>query len=323
MQRLLDHQTQANSDISTLDTPFLADALAGLSAGRKSLPCKYLYDERGSQLFDRICELDEYYLTRTETQITADNAEAIAEAIGTGAVLVEYGSGSSLKTRVLLDHLQAPAAYIPVDISEEHLLGTARVLQNEYPELDVRPITADFTQGFDMPQGLNSERTCVYFPGSTIGNLEKHAAIRVLRLISEQIGSSGGLLIGFDLQKSREVLEQAYDDSLGVTASFTLNILRRANRELGADFDLSQFEHVSFYNAEAGRIEIYIESQCDQSVTIAGEQIEFEAGERIHIEYSHKYTISGFAQMAEAVGFSQRAVWTDDDNYFAVMYFEK
>ncbi len=310
----------AQSSCAIIDNQFLIDTLQGLSGASKALPCKYLYDERGSKLFDRICELDEYYPTRTETQIAVDNSEVIADHIGSQVVLVEYGSGSSVKTRVLLDHLDNPRAYLPVDISEEHLLQTAKTLQKDYPQLDVRPIAADFTEGFDLPADLAKERTCVYFPGSTIGNLEPDAAKQVLSHIVEHSGSDGGLLIGFDLQKPVEVLELAYDDPHGVTAEFSLNLLERINRELDGDFDIAQFEHVSFYNRSRGRIEIYIESRVDQVVTVADEQFDFAEGERIHIEYSHKYTIEGFSEMAAAAGLQEQAYWTDPQQYFAMMY---
>ena len=320
MQRATDLDNHKSNSVSTVDSDFLSDVLHGLAATEKFLPCKYLYDERGSQLFDRICELEEYYPTRTETQITLDNSQSIADCIGPQAILVEYGSGSSTKTRDLLDHLDQLVAYLPVDISADHLLGTADKLQSEYPDLDVRPIVADFTSGFDLPEDLPDERVCVYFPGSTIGNFEPDAAISILHFIADHCGPEGGLLIGFDLHKETDILELAYDDPHGVTAEFSLNILERVNGELDADFDVSEFRHVSFYNQQQGRIEIYIESQCEQKVTVAGEQFNFAEGERIHVEYSHKYTIEGFAAMARKAGLKQQHVWTDDQEYFALMY---
>lgn len=303
------------------DSHFLDDVFAGLSAQCKFIPCKYLYDERGSKLFDAICDLDEYYPTRTELQITIDSADEIGECIGPDAVVVEYGSGSSLKTRVLLDHLQKPSAYLPIDISEDHLLATADKLRADYPQLKVRPIVADFTQGFELPEDLTGDHVCVYFPGSTIGNLKPVEAEELLEKIASQCGHGGGLLIGFDLQKDVSVLELAYDDPQGVTAKFSLNLLSRINRELDADFEVENFRHLSFYNAEDGRIEIYIESLCDQTVTIADRTFGFEKGERIHTEYSHKYTVEGFAKMASQAGFQMRKVWTDSKKYFAVAHF--
>ncbi len=303
-----------------VDSQFLADALLGLRSEQKFLHCKYLYDRRGSKLFDMICELDEYYPTRTEASITMENAADIGACIGDEAVLVEYGSGSSTKTRVLLEHLKAPRAYLPVDISEEHLLDTSEQLRSEYPGLRVQPIVADFTAEVDLPEEHAQHPVCVYFPGSTIGNLEVDDALLLLERIAWQSGEGGGLLIGFDLQKSVEVLERAYNDEAGITAEFNLNLLRRMNRELEADFDVEQFAHVAFYSQTHNRIEIYIESLCDQQVTIAGETIQFELGERILTEYSHKYSISGFAQLAEQAGFRQNKVWTDDANFFALMH---
>lgn len=310
----------ATDQTTTLDSQFLSDVYLGLNREQKYLHCKYLYDQRGSQLFDMICELDEYYPTRTEAQITRDNASAIAQSIGTDSVLVEYGSGSSHKTRLLLDQLENPRAYLPVDISEEHLFRTAEQLQGEYPALDIQPVVADFTEGFDLPSDYADGRVCVYFPGSTIGNLEPEDSLLLLENIAWQCGPEGSLLIGFDLEKSVDVLERAYDDSDGVTAEFNLNLLRRMNRELDADFDLDQFAHVAFYNTELSRIEIYLESLCSQSVTVGDEEFEFDEGERIRTEYSHKYTVEGFAEVAAQAGLCANRVWTDEADYFALMH---
>lgn len=303
-----------------LDDQFVSDVLVGLSGRFKSLPCKYLYDKYGSQLFDQICELEEYYPTRTETQITHDNAVSISECLGRDAVIVEYGSGSSTKTRVLLDHLDAPNSYLPVDISEDHLLNSANLLSREYPELDIRPIVADFTSRFSLPEDLHGERICVYFPGSTIGNFVPAEAIRLLRNIAWQCGLTGSLLIGVDLRKSRSILELAYNDPRGVTAEFNLNLLRRINRECDGNFDLGLFRHVGFYNEAEGRIEIYLESLERQSVEVSGEVFFFREGERIHTEYSHKYTVDGFTQLAGEAGFQLDRVWTDERDYFALMH---
>ena len=313
-------QFPATSDSDVLDSQFHADVLSGLTESPKALPCKYLYDEAGSKLFDRICELEEYYPTRTEAQIIFDSADEIGKCIRSNVVLIEYGSGSSTKTRVLLDHLDHPLAYVPVDISEEHLLSTGQKLRDEYPELDIRPIVADFTSSFALPEDLEESPVCVYFPGSTIGNFEPEAAVGLLRSIAWQCGSNGGLLIGFDLQKSKDILELAYDDPHGVTAAFSLNILHRMNRELDATFEADRFQHVSFYNERLGRIEIYLESLDEQQVTIGDTSIEFQAGERIHTEYSHKYTIDSFAEMAKEAGFRSNAYWTDPNNLFALMH---
>lgn len=299
---------------------FLEDVISGLSKARKELHCKYFYDERGSRLFDQICKLEEYYLTRTETQIMVDNADAIGRRLGAETVLVEYGSGSSTKTRLLLNHLDNQKAYLPVDISEEHLLRTAEELKTDYPDLDIRPIVADFTLGFELPEDYRDSQISVYFPGSTIGNLEPQAAVALLQKIAEQCDSHGGLLIGFDLDKDERVLLAAYDDEQGVTAEFNLNLLRRINRELDANFDIDQFQHVASYNAEKSRVEIYIESLTDQCVSVGDSKFLFGDGERIFTEYSHKYGVDTFAAMASKAGLTMDQFWVDDNAYFAIMH---
>jgi len=301
---------------------FLAEVLAGMRQPRRALPCKYFYDETGSKLFDEICELDEYYPTRTELRIMEEYAPEIAEQIGSGVRLVEYGSGSSIKTRILLDHLEAPAAYVPVDISQEHLQATADRLNAAYPEIEILPVCADFTERFELPTPTREpSHSAVYFPGSTIGNLEPNQAIALLARISSLCGKGGGLVIGIDLQKDASVLEAAYNDEAGVTAEFNLNLLRRINRELGADFEIGEFEHSARYNAEHGRIEIDLVSRTDQSVTIDGEHFELSADEAINTEFSHKYTIDGFAALAAEAGLDLHRHWTDDREWFGVLHF--
>ena len=299
---------------------FRNDVLRGLRKPKKELHCKYLYDEIGSQLFDQICELPEYYPTRTEASIMRQNADAIGQRIGDAAVLVEYGSGSSTKTRLLLDHLTDQRAYLPVDISDEHLLRTADQLRVDYPDLKIHPIVADFTIGFDLPDAFETAAVTVYFPGSTIGNLRPDAAVNLLSEIAKQCHSGGGLLIGFDLDKSPQTLVAAYDDSAGVTSKFNLNLLNRINRELDGDFNLNQFAHLAIYNEEHSRIEIYIESLTQHTVSIGEVDITFNEGERILTEYSHKYSISQFSSMARQAGFAMDACWTDEDELFAVMH---
>lgn len=299
---------------------FLSDVLSGLAKARKELHCKYFYDERGSQLFDRICDLDEYYLTRTEAQVMLDNADAICQRLGPEAVLVEYGSGSSTKTRLLLDHLQDQQAYVPIDISDEHLCQTAEKLKIDYPDLDIHPIVADFTAGFELPEQYRNSEVTVYFPGSTIGNFEPGPAVELLAKIAKQCNSHGGLLVGFDLDKDEKTLLAAYDDSEGVTAEFNLNVLHRINRELEGDFDVDQFKHVAIYNAEQFRIEIYIESLVEQRVRVGDSVFQFARGERIFTEYSHKYSVERFAAMAKSAGLIMDEVWTDANNMFAVMH---
>jgi dimethylhistidine N-methyltransferase len=300
---------------------FLGDVLTGLQRQPKSLPCKYFYDERGSQLFDEICQLDEYYPTRTELAIMRRHARDMAAQIGTGVRLVEFGSGSSLKTRILLDHLQDAAAYVPVDISREHLLRTAEDLSSAYPDTEVLPVCADFTTTFDLPTSVREPtHTAVYFPGSTIGNFSPAEARCLLARIAQMCGGGGGLLLGIDLQKEVGVLEAAYDDRRGVTAEFNLNLLRHMNRELDAGFDVDRFEHLAYYNEDFHRIEMHLRSRCRQTVTIAGESVELEEGETIRTECSHKYTIDGFASLAAGVGLTLHAFWTDERHYFAVLH---
>ena len=300
---------------------FLGEVLDGLGASPRHLPCKYFYDERGSRLFDEICELDEYYVTRTELAIRKQYAAEMADQIGPGAMLVEYGSGSSVKTRLLLDHLPDPVAYVPVDISREHLHRTADRLSRTYSHIEVLPVCADFTEPFELPiSQRQATHAAVYFPGSTIGNFQPGAARDILARIARLCGTGGGLLIGIDLQKDTPTLEEAYNDSEGVTADFNLNLLRRINRELDGDFDLEQFEHEAVYNNKLGRIEISLVSQCDQIVEIAGDEFQFADGEPICTEYSHKYTIDGFAQLASEVGLTLRRYWTDDKGRFGVLH---
>jgi dimethylhistidine N-methyltransferase len=305
-------------DLSPERERFLADVLAGLAQDPKTLPCKYFYDERGSALFDRICTLPEYYPTRTELAILRRHAGAMAAALGPRCLLVEYGSGSSTKTRLLLDRLAAPAAYVPVDISREHLLHSAQALAAHYPALRVIPVCADFTQPFALPEVSGAARVVGYFPGSTIGNFAPAEARKFLASVAEQCGAGGALLIGVDLEKPRSVLEPAYDDARGVTAEFNRNLLRRVNRELGGDFDLAAFDHRAFWNAALGRVEMHLVSRRDQVVHLAGRTIPFAKGESIHTENSHKYEIGGFAELSAAAGFGVERVWTDDAGLFSV-----
>lgn len=300
---------------------FLRDVVYGLSQSNKELQCKYFYDERGSKLFDQICELDEYYLTRTEQQIMLDHADEMAAQLGSGVMLIEFGSGSSTKSRVLLDALIDPVAYVPLDISEEHLLKTAAQLASAYPDLEILPLVADFTQPFVLPRAVRKHsHAAVYFPGSTIGNFVPEAAARLIQRITGILGPQGGLLIGIDLQKERTTIEAAYNDSMGVTEEFNLNVLHRVNRELGADFDVEQFRHRAIYNAVAGRVEISVVSNINQVVTVDGHQFAFQAGEQMLTEYSHKYTIDGFATLAARAGLNLHKCWTDDRQLFAVLH---
>jgi dimethylhistidine N-methyltransferase len=300
---------------------FRREVLTGLSDSPKSLPCKYLYDAAGSQLFDRICELDEYYVTRAELEIMSHASEAMAAQLGQRVLLVEYGSGSGIKTKLLLDRLDEPAAYVPVEISRSHLQESAARFQARYPGLEVLPVCADFTEWFELPTPRHPvSHVAVYFPGSTIGNFESAEARRLLGQIASRCGRGGGLLIGIDLQKATATLEAAYDDSQGVTAAFSLNLLKRMQRELNAEVNIDDFRHEAIYNEPLGRIEISLVSQTDQTIRIGDQRFRCLAGERIHTEYSHKYTVDGFAALAANEGFALHKAWTDDQERFAVLH---
>jgi dimethylhistidine N-methyltransferase len=297
------------------------EIVAGLQQDEKMISPKYFYDERGSQLFDQITTLPEYYPTETEFGIMRENIAEIAALIGPQASLIEFGSGSSRKTRVLLEHLDDQAVYVPVDISEEHLLESARQIRAEFPELEVLPVVADFTKRFQLPDPpVMPLRNIVYFPGSTIGNFRHAEASELLEVMYHEAGENGALLIGVDLQKDPAIIERAYNDSAGVTAEFNLNMLRHLNREFGSDFDLDSWEHKAHYNQSEGRIEIRLVNAEQQTVNINGNSIVVEQGEGILTEYSHKYTLEGFAKMAQTAGFSVERVWTDPNNLFTVQY---
>jgi dimethylhistidine N-methyltransferase len=301
---------------------FREAVLSGLRKDQKRIPSKFLYDERGSKLFDKICELDEYYPTLTEIGIMRENVAAMAEAIGPAARLVEYGSGSSLKTRILLERMgEGLTAYVPVDISRSHLLRSAEALAEEYPSVPIQPVCADYTADFDLPEPPRTvRRTVGYYPGSTIGNFSRDRARAFLAQIADTVGPEGGLLIGVDLKKDVDVMTAAYDDAEGVTAAFSKNLLRRMNRELDATFDPEAFEHHVRWNGERGCVESHLRSTTAQSATVAGASFAFEQGETIHAEDSHKYTLDGFAGLAAEVGFDIEAVWTDERSYFSVQY---
>ncbi len=298
---------------------FLRDVQRGLQASPKTLPCKYFYDERGSQLFDEICELPEYYPTRTELGIMGRDGDEMAAALGPACLVVEYGSGSSMKTRLLLDRLEEAAGYVPVDISREHLLASAAALAAEYPSLEVLPVCADFAQPFELPAPSRSpKRTAVYFPGSTIGNFTADQAEALLGQVRDLVGPGGSMLVGVDLVKEASVLERAYDDAAGVTAAFNLNLLERMNRELGADFAVERFRHRAVWCPEPSRIEMHLVSETDQSVRLGDATISFAAGESICTEHSHKYSRESFAAISDRAGLDVERVWTDDAELFSV-----
>ena len=299
----------------------LDELIHGLSQPEMTISPKYFYDERGSQLFDEITRLPEYYPTETELGIMQDNIDEIASLVGRQASLIEFGSGSSMKTRILLEHLDELAAYVPVDISEDHLLQSARQIRKDFPALDVLPVVADFTQPFRLPTPrVMPVRNVVYFPGSTIGNFTSEAAQELLGVMHGEAGADGALLIGVDLQKDPAIIERAYNDSAGVTAEFNRNMLRHLNRDYGADFDLDAFTHSAEYNEDEGRIEIRLVSEQDQEFTVGNESFSIGKDEAILTEYSHKYTLDGFAAMAAAAGFRVEQVWMDNARLFSVQY---
>jgi len=298
---------------------FRADVLAGLSCPRKRLAAKYFYDAAGSRLFDAITELPEYYPTRTELGILRARAGEMARRCGPRCLLVEPGAGSLSKVRLLLDRLDRPAGYVPIDVSGDHLRAAAAALADDYPALDVSPVVADFTREFVLPD-VPTERRVVYFPGSTIGNLDPLEADALLRRVARLVGPGGGLLLGIDLRKDVTVLERAYNDRAGVTAAFNRNLLVRINREFGADFDPAAFRHIAFYNAERSRIEMHLVSAAEQRVRVGEAVFGFRAGESIHTENSYKFDLTEFAGLAAGCGLRVDARWTDPRRYFAVLY---
>lgn len=301
---------------------FLSEAVAGLSHSPRTLPCKFFYDQRGAALFQEICELPEYYITRTELQIMQTRGGEMAEHLNSGIELVGLGTGAGTKTRILLEKLRHPAVYVPVDISSEQLAQSTALFRRLFPRLEILPVCTDYLQPFRLPAASREiTRKVVYFPGSTIGNFEPDAAGNFLRRIADHCGAGGGLLIGVDLQKEHDVLERAYNDSRGVTAQFNLNLLARANRELGANFDLRLWQHRAIYNSKEGRIEMHLLSKTDQVVRLDDREFQFQADEKIITEFSYKRTPEGFAALAGKAGFEFEKIWTDDARLFGVFYF--
>jgi dimethylhistidine N-methyltransferase len=309
-----------------VDGDFARELLAGLSRRPRSVPPKFFYDAAGSALFDRICDLPEYYPTRTELALLRRHAREMAECIGVDAEIVEFGAGSSQKVRLLLDALRAPRRFVPIDISADHLHAAALVLQSDYPGLDVQPVAADFTRRFALPAGdarRPPARRIGFFPGSSIGNFTPDEALVFLRdaasmLKGEGDRPAGGMLVGVDLVKDPALLHAAYNDSLGVTAEFNLNVLARANRELGANFELGRFAHYAFYEPRLQRIEMHLVSRCAQQVRLCGHGFEFAEGETLHTENSHKFTIEGFRALARGAGFQPGPVWCDPARMFSI-----
>lgn len=302
-------------------SPFARDLLAGLSARPKHIPAKYFYDERGSALFEQICALPEYYPTRAETELLRVHAPEMADFIGADVTLVEFGAGALRKVEVLLGALDGPRAYVPIDISGEFLRAMAAKLRRSQPTLAIHPVVADFTKALALPVIGDGERRVGFFPGSTIGNLERDDALGFL-CHAKSLLRGGGLLVGVDMVKDPDILHAAYNDSAGITAAFNRNVLERANRELDADFDVDAFAHYAFYNPAHKRIEMHLVSRERQNVFLLDRDIAFEEGETIHTENSHKYTVEGFQRLAIAAGFNPAQVWYDKDRLFSLHWLE-
>ncbi len=319
---LLKSQSQTSVPFEQYPT-FMLDVIEGLAKSQKEIPCKYFYDERGSMLFTEICQTAEYYITRTELQLLEQILPEVSARIGGNATVVEYGSGEGRKIRDLLRALQEPRAYIPVDISAEILFDSSRRLKREFPGLAIHPLVADYTAPIalpELPSDGQSGRQVVFFPGSTISNFNPAEANRFLRNIRGFLRPGDVFLLGVDLIKSPNRLHQAYNDYDGVTADFNLNLLRRINRELGANFKLHQFEHYAFFNPRYSRIEMHLLSLTDQVVTIGQHQFSFREGETIHTENSYKYSVDGVVRLGHECGFRHEQVWTDTEKLFSVHY---
>ncbi len=292
--------------------------LAGLLAAEKTIAPKFFYDEVGSDLFTRITRQPEYYLTRTELKVLRENAVNISDRIGPDSLLIEYGSGSSEKIRVLLESIR-PKVYAPLDISGDYLTESAATLAAEYPWLEVRATCVDYSSDFELPFEIDA-RPVAFFPGSSVGNFSKAAALQFLERVQCLVGEGGGLLIGVDLAKDTEILNAAYNDANGVTEKFNLNVLNHLNHAFSGNFDTDQFAHVASYNEREGCVQMFLESQSIQCVKIAGREIEISEGERIHTENSHKYSLDEFLAMARKAGFQHHECWTDDQDWFAVIF---
>ncbi len=297
---------------------FRDDVLGGLAKPRKTLPCRYLYDARGSELFEAITNLPEYYPTRTERSILETNAEEIAALVPEGGVLVEFGSGSSVKTEILLAKLPRISAYVAIDVSSSALEGAQDRLRKRFPHLEIRTIHGDFSRSLVFPPDIAARHITGFFPGSTIGNQTPREALELLIALRKLVGPMGQLIVGVDVKKDVRTLIAAYDDAAGITAAFNLNLLARINRELGADFDLARFEHRALYDPREGRIEMHLKSIAAQNVTIWDECIHFAAGESIHTESSYKYTIEEFQKLARRAGWEPARVWIDPKAMFTV-----
>ena len=302
------------------DEQLLEEVLNSLKKKQKELPCKLFYDKKGSELFDEISKLPEYYPTRTEIGIIKTNIEDISDHIGKNCLLVELGSGSSMKIRLLLNGLNELSAYVPLDISYNHLIETSSTLSRDFPDLRIIPLCVDYTKPFEFPDfDFSWEKIVIFYPGSTIGNFHPHYAKKFLAMIARRSGKGSGLLIGVDLKKEKELLENAYNDSKGVTAKFNLNMLYRLNSEVGSNFEINNWQHNAIYNEYEGRIEMHLISLTKQDVSFNGTRIHFEKDESIVTEYSYKYTLSEFENLISD-HFKVERAWVDDNNRFSLQY---
>lgn len=303
----------------------LKEVLVGLSKSQKSIDPKFLYDKKGSEIFERICELPEYYPTRAETEIYKNHARDICKLIGPEALIIEPGSGSAEKVRFLLKKLNRPVGYVPVEISREILLRTVEELGDEFPDLRTIPVCADFKENLDLPLSVDSQkgRKIVFFPGSTIGNLDPQEALQFLKKVSKVVGQNGGLLIGVDLKKDKDTIELAYDDPQGVTAAFNLNLLDRLNNEINATFEIDNFNHEAFYNEELGRVEMHLKSKVSQLVRVNETIFRFKEGETIHTENSYKYSTDEFCELCAKARLKIKQCWKDSNKMFCVYFFER
>jgi dimethylhistidine N-methyltransferase len=318
LERALALKTDEALDWVPAANEFVEAVIDGLSSSPKTLPCRYFYDARGSELFEAITDLPEYYPTRTETAILAAHSSDIADRVPDGAILVEFGSGSSRKTELLLAEMLDLAAYVPIDVSDSALAGAKQRLERRFPALHVHPILGNFNDEVAYPFDLRSRPKVGFFPGSTIGNLTRAEATELLAGMARALGPDGRLIIGVDLKKDPHTLVAAYNDGAGVTAAFNLNLLTRINRELRATFDLTQFRHEAVYNPREGRIEMYLVSERAQQAGVIGRTFSFAKGERIHTENSHKYAVEEFQSLAREAGWQPEQVWTDKDSLFSV-----
>ena len=302
---------------------FLADVLNGLAQPRKTLPCKYFYDERGSQLFESICETPEYYITRTELGILTENMQHIADLVGPGSDILEFGSGAGIKIRLLLEGLHNPRSYIPIDISREILESSARTLLEQFPQVQVIPIVGDYHKDIELPAAFKAQsahRKLVFFPGSTISNFTPQEADAFLGRIRSLLSEGDGLLIGVDCIKPTAILNAAYNDVAGYTAAFNLNLLQRIEDTFDTNLKTRHFFHHAYFNESESRIEMHLVSKLDQLIEIEGQRFSFRKGETIHTENSYKYSLQGFGDLAQRAGFEITTVWQDPDKLFSLQY---